>query len=55
MSTFARLFAHLRQDLADWRASRGLPTDPMRAYADSGYGERIAAERVGGNQAGWGA
>jgi L-rhamnose isomerase/sugar isomerase len=45
----------VRADLADWRASRGLPADPMAAYAASGYGERIAAERVGGDQAGWGA
>jgi L-rhamnose isomerase/sugar isomerase len=48
-------YTDVRGDLADWRASRGLPADPMAAYADSGYGERIAAERVGGNQAGWGA
>ena len=33
----------------------GLDPDPMAAYARSGYGERIAAERVGGQQAGWGA
>ena len=48
-------YTDVRADLADWRASRGLPTDPMAAYVASGYGERIAAERVGGNQAGWGA
>ena len=48
-------YTDVRADLADWRASRGLPADPMAAYLDSGYGERIAAERVGGNQAGWGA
>ncbi len=35
--------------------SRGLPADPMAAYAASGYAERIVAERVGGDQAGWGA
>src|SRR5436190_16771426 len=45
----------VRADLADWRASRGLPADPMAAYASSGYAQRIAAERVGGTQAGWGA
>ena len=33
----------------------GLDPDPMAAYARSGYAERIAAERVGGSQAGWGA
>ena len=48
-------YTDVRTDLADWRVSRGLPADPMAAYADSGYGERIAAERVGGAQAGWGA
>ncbi len=45
----------VRADLADWRASRGLPADPMAAYHQSGYAEVIAAERVGGGQAGWGA
>jgi L-rhamnose isomerase/sugar isomerase len=45
----------VRADLADWRSARGLPADPMAAYKASGYGERIAADRVGGAQAGWGA
>lgn len=45
----------VRPQLAAWRAQRGLPADPMAAYAASGYAERIAAERVGGVQAGWGA
>jgi len=45
----------VRPALAEWRASRGLPADPMAAYAASGYQERIEAERVGGTQAGWGA
>ncbi|RKS92946.1 L-rhamnose isomerase/sugar isomerase [Microbacterium sp. AG790] len=45
----------VRPQLAAWREQRGLPVDPMRAYAASGYAERIAAERVGGVQAGWGA
>ncbi|MBW1640227.1 L-rhamnose isomerase [Microbacterium resistens] len=45
----------VRPALAEWRQSRGLPADPMAAYAASGYAERIAAERVGGAQAGWGA
>ena len=48
-------YTDVRADLAEWRASRGLPADPMKAYADSGYAERIVAERVGGEQAGWGA
>jgi L-rhamnose isomerase/sugar isomerase len=41
--------------LADLRIAAGLDPDPMAAYARSGYAERIAADRVGGNQAGWGA
>jgi L-rhamnose isomerase/sugar isomerase len=48
-------YADVRPALAEWRASRGLPADPMRAYAESDYQSRIEAERVGGNQAGWGA
>jgi L-rhamnose isomerase/sugar isomerase len=45
----------VRPMLAAWRAERGLPEDPMRAFAASGYLARIAEERVGGTQAGWGA
>lgn len=45
----------VRPALAEWRVSRGLPADPMAAYAASGHLSRIAAERVGGTQAGWGA
>ncbi|RRD03334.1 L-rhamnose isomerase [Arachnia propionica] len=48
-------YTDVRPALAQWRTSRGLPADPMRAFADSGYLARIAAERVGGTQAGWGA
>lgn len=48
-------YTDVRPDLAEWRAARGLPADPMAAYAASGYQGRIAAERVGGEQAGWGA
>lgn len=48
-------YTDVRPALAEWRESRGLPADPMAAYAASGYQERIAAERVGGVQAGWGA
>ncbi len=44
----------VRPALAEWREGRGLPADPMAAYAASGYGQRIAEERVGGVQAGWG-
>lgn len=43
----------VRGDLAEWRAGRGLPHDPMRAYRESGYQERIESERIGGSPAGW--
>ena len=45
----------VRPALADWRESRGLPRDPMAAYRASGYQQQVEAERVGGDQAGWGA
>jgi L-rhamnose isomerase/sugar isomerase len=45
----------VRPLLAEMRADQGLGPDPMAAYAASGYTEKIAAERVGGQQAGWGA
>jgi L-rhamnose isomerase/sugar isomerase len=48
-------YTDVRPDLAAWRESRGLPGDPMAAYAASGYEARIAADRVGGVQGGWGA
>lgn len=48
-------YTDVRPDLAAWRESRGLPADPMAAFLASGYRERVATERVGGTQAGWGA
>jgi len=45
----------VRPLLAELRLEMGLDPDPMGAYARSGYGERIVAERIGGTQAGWGA
>jgi len=48
-------YTDVRPALAQWRESRGLPADPMAAYAASGYQQQIAADRVGGTQAGWGA
>ena len=47
-------YTDVRPQLAAWRESRGLPADPMAAYAASGYQQRIAEERVGGTQASWG-
>ena len=44
----------VRSDLADWRASVGLPDDPMAAFAGSGYMDKIVEERKDGQQAGWG-
>ena len=48
-------YTDVRPALAEWRASRGLPGDPMAAFAASGYQQAVTAERVGGTQAGWGA
>ncbi|GAA3563687.1 L-rhamnose isomerase [Nonomuraea rosea] len=45
----------VRPLLAELREESGLAPDPMAAYAKSGYFDKIAAERVGGQQAGWGA
>jgi L-rhamnose isomerase/sugar isomerase len=45
----------VRPLLAEVRTGLGLDPDPIEAYARSGYGDRIVAERVGGQQAGWGA
>jgi L-rhamnose isomerase/sugar isomerase len=47
-------YTDVRGDLADWRASRGLPGDPIAAYAGSGYADEIVVARKGGVQAGWG-
>ena len=45
----------VRPLLAELRESQGLEPEPYAAYAASGYQERIASERVGGQQASWGA
>jgi L-rhamnose isomerase/sugar isomerase len=45
----------VRDLLGELRSEQGLAPDPKSAYAKSGYAEKIAAERVGGAQAGWGA
>jgi L-rhamnose isomerase/sugar isomerase len=45
----------VRPLLADLRSEQGLDPNPMDAYARSGYADRIVADRVGGQQAGWGA
>jgi L-rhamnose isomerase / sugar isomerase len=45
----------VRPLLAEVRQEFGLDADPIAAYHQSGYYERIVADRVGGTQAGWGA
>ncbi|MEU4626418.1 L-rhamnose isomerase [Actinoplanes sp. NPDC023801] len=45
----------VRTALADRREERGLPRDPLKAFQASGYAQTVAAERVGGTQASWGA
>jgi L-rhamnose isomerase/sugar isomerase len=45
----------VRPLLAEWRSEKGIDTNPMKAFVASGYLQKIADERVGGKQAGWGA
>lgn len=45
----------VRGALGEWRETRGLARDPFDAYRSSGHLDSIAAERVGGQQMGWGA
>ncbi|WP_181795340.1 L-rhamnose isomerase [Streptomyces sp. WELS2] len=45
----------VRPLLREVREEMGVDPDPMAAYARSGWAEKIVAERVGGEQAGWGA
>ncbi|MEE1670815.1 L-rhamnose isomerase [Streptomyces sp. WAC07094] len=45
----------VRPLLAEVRQEVGLDPDPIAAYRRSGWAEKIAVERVGGQQAGWGA
>jgi L-rhamnose isomerase/sugar isomerase len=45
----------VRPLVAQVRTDAGLDPDPMGAFARSGYMSKIATERVGGQQAGWGA
>lgn len=45
----------VRPLLAEVREEMGLDANPMAAYRRSGWAEKIIAERVGGEQAGWGA
>lgn len=45
----------VRPLLGEVRGEMGLDADPIAAYRRSGWAEKIVAERVGGQQAGWGA
>jgi L-rhamnose isomerase / sugar isomerase len=38
----------VRPVIVEWRRARGLPDDPIAAFRDSGYLERVAAERARG-------
>jgi L-rhamnose isomerase/sugar isomerase len=48
-------YTDVRRELASWREGRGLPASPLVAFKASGYDSKIASERLGGAQAGWGA
>lgn len=48
-------YTDVRPLLTELREEQGLDPDPMAAFARSGYLQRIRAERVGGQQASWGA
>ena len=39
----------VRPVIQDWRDSKGLPRDPLKAFLDSGYMERITKERASRN------
>ncbi|MFI9173922.1 L-rhamnose isomerase [Streptomyces lincolnensis] len=45
----------VRPLLAELREDMGLDPDPIAAYRRSGWAQKIVEERVGGQQAGWGA
>ncbi|MCX5251404.1 L-rhamnose isomerase [Streptomyces sp. NBC_00201] len=45
----------VRPLLAELREDMGLAPDPVAAYRRSGWAQKIVEERVGGQQAGWGA
>ncbi|WP_053848280.1 L-rhamnose isomerase [Streptomyces sp. NRRL B-24085] len=45
----------VRPLLAEVREEMGIDANPVAAYKRSGWAEKIVAERVGGEQAGWGA
>jgi L-rhamnose isomerase / sugar isomerase len=36
----------VRPEIQEWRYSKGLPQDPLKAFHESGYLERITKERA---------
>jgi L-rhamnose isomerase/sugar isomerase len=40
----------VRPLVRDWRRSKGLTEDPLQAFRESGYLERITKERAAANQ-----
>jgi len=40
-------FTDVRPLLEEWRTSRGLPKDPLKAFRESGYLEKVIKERAG--------
>ncbi|MFM5905292.1 MAG: L-rhamnose isomerase [Micrococcales bacterium] len=48
-------YTDVRPIVLEWRESRDLAADPIKAFNESGYLQKIAESRVGGQQAGWGA
>ena len=48
-------YTDVRPLLGAWRESKGLDANPVQAFNASGYLKAIADNRVGGQQAGWGA
>lgn len=47
----AAFWTDVRPMLRQWRQARGLPEDPLRAFRESGYLDRVARERAGKNKA----
>jgi len=39
----------VRPVIREWRTSKGLPADPLQAFRNSGYLERISVERASRN------
>ena len=39
----------VRPVIQDWRDSKGLPRDPLKAFLESGYMDRITKERAARN------